>query len=154
MIQFQILETLKAKALANGWLFVIGFDDFMKNYETNREFANDQLILVADVNFKPRFKNSRTMSIDYNCFLSLGKKFDTDGTVVSLDETNEQKYDRRLGTLVFELSSFIAEFGCENELTIQDPTINFAINQFDENLDFAIASNVAFNQLGGNEPTI
>lgn len=149
MVQFQILEALKDKALENGWLFVIGFDDFMKNYETNREFANEQLVLIADTNFKPKYKNSRIMSIDYSCFLSLGTKFDLDGTAANLDETNEQKYDRRLGILVLGLSTFIAEFGCENELTIQDPTINFAVNQFDENLDFAIASSVVFTQLGG-----
>lgn len=148
MVQFQILEALKAKALANGWLFVIGFDDYYRNLETNRELLNDQKILIADTNFTPSYKNGRIMNMNYSCFMSLGLKFDADGTATSLDETNEQKYERRLGNLALELSTFIAEFGCENELTITAPTINFAINQLDEILDFAIANNILFSQLG------
>ena len=63
-----------------------------------------------------------------------------------MDETDQQKYDRRIKELAVFLSSFIIQFKCENQLTIPARvSMTPVTNQFDTTLD-GIQSNVTFEQ--------
>jgi len=146
MDQFDIIGALEAYALSKGWLFEYGFDNFYKNLAANQEFANGELILIADFQADPTYKNGRITLISYTCLLMLGRKFDADGTAASLDETSKQKYDRRLKVLAQALAGGIAEFACDNELEITTAPIIVEINTFDTNIDFATSNNAIFVQ--------
>jgi len=148
MEQFDIIGVLKAYALAQipAWKFTYGFDNFYQSAQTVGQFTPGQLVLIADFQAVPTFKNGRIPLITYTCLLMLGRKFDANGQVVSLDETTDQKYDRRLKDLMQFLSTAIADVSCQNGLEVSVGSMVVEINQFAENLDFASAQNVQFIQ--------
>lgn len=146
MDQFDIIGALETYAISKGWLFEYGFDNFYKNLAVNQEFDNGQLILIADFQANPTYKNSRVTAISYTCLLMLGRKFDADGQAASLDETSKQKYDRRLKVLAQTLAYGIADFACSNELEVTSAPIIVEINTFDANIDFATSNNAIFIQ--------
>jgi len=146
MERFDILGALETAALAKGYKFVYGFNKFYNNEELTQQFNPGGIVLIADYKATPTYSGVKYSNIKYTCLLMLGRKFDANGQAAGLDENFEQKYGRRIKDLVAFLSNFIGEFACTNKLTVTDPTISPSINQFDENLDFAIANNVIFDQ--------
>lgn len=80
------------------------------------------------------------MAVSYTGMIGLGIKRDQIGTVAGIEETFLQKYDNRLKELSELLTLFIANFGCENELTISNVSLNYRLNQYDEVMDFVEAS--------------
>ena len=146
MDQFDIIGALNTYATSKGWLFEYGFDNFYKNMAVNQQFDNGKLILIADFQANPTYKNGRITAISYTCLLMLGRKFDADGTAASLDETSQQKYDRRLKFLAATLGNGIADFACSNELEVSTAPIIVEINTFDTNIDFATSNNAIFIQ--------
>lgn len=146
MDNFDIIGVLEAYAISKGWDFIYGFDDFDSNALAVRDYANGKLLLIADFNSVPTYKNGVITEITYNCLLMLGRKFDADGTAASLDETPQQKYDRRLKFLAQTLANAIAEVACNNELEVPSAPISVDINLYDTNIDFAISSTATFVQ--------
>lgn len=146
MTQFDIIGALGAYAIAQGWIFEYGFDEFYRNIAVNQELENGKLILVADFRADPVYTNSQIPEITYTCLIMLGRKYDADGLVASLDETSKQKYDRRLLYLAQTLANGIASFACSNDLTITTAPITVDINVYDTNIDFAISQNATFVQ--------
>ena len=57
----------------------------------------------------------------------------------SLDETFQQKYDRRLKDLGQILGIDIGSFTCAQELTAESINMAMEINQLDLNVDFVMA---------------
>jgi len=110
-----------------------------------QEYAEGELVLVADFKVQPTYAGVKYSSLKYTCLLMLGSKFDADGLGATLDEDSQQKYDRRLKMLVSSLAGFIGEFKCNNELDVNPFTIEIGVNVFDTNLDFAI-TNATFNE--------
>jgi len=78
----------------------------------------------------------------------LGKKFDADnesGTFSQLDETDQQKWDRRLFALRSAIETYLkAVFCSESRLELTSARIQTFLNKFDENVDF-IGMEISFN---------
>lgn len=147
MDQFDIIGALEAFSATKGWNFYYKFDNFHANSEITGDMTDGKWVLVADFKIDPTFTNAgRFSKLTYTCLLMLGRKFDPDGTPVSMDETSKQKYDRRLKELVQGLAQGMAEFACGNELEISSFPLSVDINVFDTNMDFAIAQNAVFVQ--------
>jgi len=145
MEQFDIIGQLKTEAEAKGWKFVYSTDKFYRNIMAQQEYADGELVLVADFKVQPTYAGVKYSNLKYTCLLMLGSKFDADGLSATLDEDSQQKYDRRLKMLVSSLAGFIGEFKCNNELDVSPFTIEIGVNVFDTNLDFAI-TNATFDQ--------
>jgi len=146
MEQFNIIGQIEAYALNLGWHFVYRFDNFYNNIGVMNDYAPGQLVLCADFMATPTYSGAVISEIRYECLLMLGRKFDTDGIQSTMDETPKQKYDRRLKELAQTLASTIADFACDNELTIESAPITVDINVYDTNIDFAIVENQIFIQ--------
>ena len=136
MVQFALIEQLEAMAIAKGWHFVYKFDEFYANIETQREYADGAIVLTVDSRSRPIVTSGRITEVRYTTLLALGRKFDANGEVASLDETFHQKYDRRLRELESTLATAIAGFACTNQLDVSFSDFVFDINVYDTNIDF------------------
>jgi len=119
MDAFDLPGQLRTLSNTNGWVFLYG-DDFFKEYEaTQKVYSSGQLILGADPFVtRPTYTNhGQLSSITYTGLILLGRKREVQ-TRASLDETNIQKYDRRLLDLTNTLSQNLISFACDNELTL------------------------------------
>jgi hypothetical protein len=147
MDQFDLVGALRTFAESNSWVFLYG-DGFMRNYKATKSTIKDgQLILGADPFIaRPTYTQAgKIESITYSGLVMLGTKFDLDDddkvvSKSSLDETLEQKYDRRLLVLMNMLSINLASFACDHELTISSTQFELEINKLDENIDFVVCS--------------
>lgn len=146
MDPFDIIGALRTYATAQGYKFVYGVDNFYKSIESVGQLTPGQLILVTDFRATPTYRNGRITEIEYFCLIMLGRKFDADGLTASLDETSEQKYDRRLKDLMQALAATIGAVACNNELEVTAGDMRVDINQFAENIDFASSDNTTFLQ--------
>jgi len=146
MEQFDIINELRTYATEQGWKFIYALDDFEANEVIMQDLGLNEHVLVAGFNYTPTIKNRRITSINYSGLMSLGRKFDADGQAAMLDETQEQKHDRRLKELVQMLSVCIAEMGCRGNMTADSGLIQPDPDKFDENIDFATANTVSFIQ--------
>ena len=92
--------------------------------------------------------NSFPQSWNVSTQIWLGKKFDTDnesGTSAELDETDLQKWDRRLFGLRSAIETYIKTVFCaETGLELTRLRIATFMNKFDENID-GISAEIAFN---------
>ena len=92
--------------------------------------------------------NSFPQSWNVSAMVSLGKKFDTDnesGTFAKMDETDQQKWDRRLFGLRSAIETYIkAVFCSEMRLELTRMRIATFMNKFDENVD-GISAEIGFN---------
>jgi len=140
MTQFDIIGELADYAAANSMQFISGAN-FYQNYEaTLKEYGEGQLILAARFDAAPKFSPGyKIESITYTGALMLGRKFELTDTHSNLDETFYQKYNARLLELMTMLSTAIATFACDNELSITQCNYNMLLNQLDENIDFVEA---------------
>ena len=68
-------------------------------------------------------------------------------TESSLSETWEQKYSNRLLDLTSNLSDFISEFACSNDLAIGNVQLKYDLNKFDANIDFTAATITVTDEL-------
>ncbi len=146
MEQFDIINELRTYALIQGWRFIFALDDFETNAVMIRDMADGEHVLVAGFNYSPTIKNRKITQIEYNGILSLGRKFDLDGQAAILDETHEQKHDRRLKELAQMLTECAANVGCSGNLNVNVGAVELEPNKFDENIDFASAFNIQFIQ--------
>ena len=136
MDNFGLIDVLEAYALGQDWKFVLKFDEFYANIDSQSEYINGQLILTVDTKPLPTIVNGQITTITYSTLMALGRKFDDDGAVASLDESYKQKYDRRLKDLQQALASAIATVACENELEVTTTDFISDINVYDTNIDF------------------
>lgn len=68
--------------------------------------------------------------------LWVGNKIDPVGTISSLDETEKQKYDRRLKTLAGLIKEVLGDLcACEDVEVVGKPRVFRELNRFDENTD-------------------
>ena len=149
MIPFDIIGALRTAAQAKGWAFLFG-SSWIQNYEASQnEYQDGQLILGVDFDASPIRYGGKVSEINYAGTMILGRKFDpvpdTDPSLstANLDETDIQKYDRRLLDLTTELSDFINEFSCSSQLTVTGENMRLDLNKFDTNIDF-IANSLTF----------
>lgn len=101
-------------------------------------YAANDLILVCDLQFSPIYGENSLNEVQYNGTIALGRKREI-ASVSTLDETFEQKYDRRL----MELSNFLTELlltlQCEHNFLIDSAQMSYNLNEYDLNADFVSA---------------
>lgn len=140
-----IVKVFKDQAISDGYEFAYGRKDIL-NYEATRAVelsGGETVLLLFPFIEKGVIDNSLIFKWDVSTTLWLGKKFDfdnTSGTHSELDETEQQKYDRRLKDLRDSMAAYIKTIFCsEGDLELTNVRIFRELNQFDENLDFVTA---------------
>ena len=140
-----IVQTFETYATAAGYRFAYGRKD-IQNWELSANTdltSGESVILMFPMIEDAEIANSFPQRWSVSTQIWLGKKFDTDvesGTYAQLDETQRQKYDRRLKTLRINIETYIKAIFCaENDLELTAFKIVTEINKFDENLDFIVA---------------
>jgi len=122
--------------------FIYGAQAFL-NYDIAGLDLTDGRILVAlfpliDTALEIPQSN-KIVKFETSSTLWFGRKFDVNinsGEYSNLDETQRQKYDRRLFPLRELAISFIESVICGTDLELMSFTMKESINQTDENLDF------------------
>ena len=132
-------------ATTAGYGFAYGRKD-IQNWELTANVtlsAGKSVIMLFPFIEEAEIDNSLIFKWNVSTQIWLGKKFDTSsltGTFSQLDETEKQKYDRRLKGLRDSLATYIKAIFCaESELELIRFRLVREINQFDENLDFVAA---------------
>lgn len=135
MDKFTITTALRDFATSKGWKVIMG-DEFYQNYQANMEVYDSGDIVMGLFPFITAIPRSSASfgEVTYRGVILLGRKFE-DTTTASLDETFEQKYDRRLKELLPLLGNGMLEFACSNELE-HSGELAHEINKFDTNIDF------------------
>ncbi len=141
MERYELLTKVREYCDNNGIVFIPGLDDAYQLRERFDALASDQLILTFYHQASVPFNQANgPQDITYNCVFALGRKYEAEGTESSLDETFEQKYDRRLKELSQLLEPMLTTIACENELLLGDMTMTYDLNKFDTNIDFVVTS--------------
>ena len=145
MEAFKLAEQLKLYAESKGWLFFNG-DNFYANIDADGKANVGQLALWVNLNTdSSRGLGNRLNKINYTGLIALGGKFDADYTIptaydtnANLDESFQQKYERRLTMLMQTISNELGSFSCANNLQIITESYIYDINKFDTNFDFVV----------------
>ena len=98
-------------------------------------YADNDLILVCDLQFSPVFGENSLDEVQYNGTIALGRKREV-SSVSSLDETFAQKYDRRLKELSNLLTELLLSLQCEHNFVIDSARMSYSLNEYDLNADF------------------
>lgn len=142
-----VVSDIKTLAESEGYAWIHGPRDYA-NYElttkdiTDTEFIFILLPVITSSNSITDFKLVSEWSLDIQ--IMFGQKFDvaaetaTTEQVSSIDETYNQKYDRRIYNLAATLFAFIEQWLCGSVYRLQSLRIDEEVNQFDENADFVI----------------
>lgn len=144
-----VVSIFKTAATAAGYEFVYGQID-MQNQELTRSAtlsAGKSVLLLLPFIETAEVDNSIIHRWSVSTEVWLGKKFDVSvatGTYSQLDETDEQKYDRRLKVLRSAMETYLKTIFCaDNGLELTNARMLRNINKFDENLDF-ISAEITF----------
>jgi len=138
-----VVKIFSDAATVAGYEFAYGRKDIL-NYESGvvTLSSGKHVLMVLPFIETARISNGIINDWNVSTQLWLGKKFDTSvstGTYADLDETEKQKYDRRLKTMRSTLNSLIGTIFCGEDLELTSCRIYREINQFDENIDFITA---------------
>ena len=101
-------------------------------------YAANELILVCDLQFSPVFGENSLNEVQYNGTIALGRKREV-STFSTLDETFEQKYDRRLMKLSNLLIELLLSLQCQHNFVIDSAQMSYSLNEYDLNADFVAA---------------
>lgn len=141
-----IVNDIKTEAEAEGYNFTYGPDEFLNYYATQTADLTSQeyiLSLFPVITRSLDIANEHIVSV-WACdiTLMLGRKFEENAGEEetdersSIDETYEQKEERRLNDLLTELNTFVENFICDYDYRLQSLRYSDQINQTDESIDF------------------
>ena len=148
MQSFDILEKLRTYCVNEGIIFIPSISESYVNSVIDwNEYENNDLIMFALFNAVHVFDNAKLIEIAYTGVIGLGRKCESElieddngdytvETESTLDETPEQKYDRRLKYLANKLTEILSTIACENQYEIRNCNMRLEINKFDLNADF------------------
>ena len=116
--------------------FIYGAQPF-QNWHATQETLSDGSIFMGMFPFEEsgEMDNGAVAAYNVSTILWVGRKFDPAGTYSSLDETERQKYDRRLLALRAQLEALLTTFCGSEDITITRTRIFRELNKFDENTD-------------------
>lgn len=146
-----LVATFKSYATAKSYEFVYGRVDGEQNWIMTKDVTlkdGESVIILFPMIETADIANSFPHAWNVATQIWLGKKFDTDnasGTFSKLDETDQQKWDRRLFALRSAIEVYLkAVFCAETGLELTSARIQAFLNQFDEGID-AIGMEISFN---------
>ena len=124
-----------------GWKFSYGERVFQDWAMKNTDFTDGDNILVMFPVIYTGNASDTTILDNWNGATKfwLGRKFDNtaeSGTYSNLDETETQKFNRRLKTMQGLLSTMIKEVFCGEEIELQSARMYRELNVTTENIDF------------------
>ena len=115
--------------------FIPGSGAYQNAIMDQSVYAANDLILVCDLNFSPVFGENSLNDVQYNGTIALGRKRELQ-TFSTLDETFEQKYDRRLMELSNLLTELLLSLQCQHNFIIDSAQMSYNLNEYDLNADF------------------
>ncbi len=145
-----LIQVFEFHADAFGYEFTYGRESNTEWQMTDTVTMKDgeSVIILGPIIEDAEITNSFPQSWNVTTTISLGKKFDTDnelGTYAELDETDRQKWDRRLFGLRSAIETYIKTVFCaEAGLELTRCRIATFMNKFDENID-GISAEIGFN---------
>ena len=145
-----LIQVFEFHADAFGYEFTYGRESNTEWQMTDTVTMKDgeSVIILGPIIEDAEIANSFPQSWNVTTTISLGKKFDTDnelGTYAELDETDRQKWDRRLFGLRSAIETYIKTVFCtEKGLELTRVRIATFMNKFDENID-GISAEIGFN---------
>ncbi len=145
-----LVTTFKGYATAAEYEFTYGRMSDSEWQMTDQVTLEDgeSVIVLFPIIEDGEIANSFPQSWNVSTQIWLGKKFDTDnesGTSAELDESDQQKWDRRLFALRSALETYIKTVFCtETGLELTRVRIATFMNKFDENID-GVSAEIAFN---------
>jgi len=145
-----IVDTFKSYATILDYEFTYGRMSDSEWQITDAVNLNDggSVIILFPIIEDAVISNSFPQSWNVSTQVWLGRKFDIDnseGTSAELDETDLQKWDRRLFGLRSAIESYIKSIFCaETGLELTRFRIATFMNKFDENID-GVSAEIAFN---------
>lgn len=131
-------------ATAQSLRFIYGAKPF-QNWEITQKELDSGEGFLGMFPFRERgaTDNGSVAAWSVSTVIWVGRKFDPAGTYSSLDETEKQKYDRRLKYLRALMEVILQSLCGSTEVEITDVEIFRELNKFDENTD-VIGCNLSF----------
>ena len=138
-----VVKIFEDAADAADYRFAYGRKDIL-NYESGElELeSGESVLMVFPFIENAQVDNGIIFKWSVSTQLWLGKKFDVDvgsGTYAELDETEYQKYTRRLKDLRDAMNALIKAIFCAQGVELTSARIFRELNQFNENIDFVTA---------------
>jgi hypothetical protein len=123
-------------ASSNGLKFIYGAKSFL-NWEITQQVLTAGDLFLAMFPFEERGKtdNGSVSSWNVSTILWVGLKFDPSVTLSNLDETEKQKYDRRLKVLSAMIQKVLDDLCASDVELVGEPRRFRELNKFDENTD-------------------
>ena len=118
--------------------FIPGSSAYQNAIMDQSIYAANDLILVCDLQFSPIYGENSLNEVQYSGTIALGRKREV-STISTLDETFEQKYDRRLLELSNLLTELLLSLQCEHQFIIDSVQMSYSLNEYDLNADFISA---------------
>jgi len=138
-----VVSIFSDAAEAAEYRFAYGKEDIL-NYESGQTdlSSGESVLMILPFVENAQISNGIINKWSVSTQLWLGKKFDTNvssGTYSQLDETEKQKYDRRLKDMRTALSTLISSIFCSEDLELTSARIFRELNKFNETVDFVTA---------------
>lgn len=141
---FELVDTIRTYCVTKSYDFIYGEEQFVNALSDGLVTTSGKKIMIANFTLIPAYGSGTVVSVRYSGTISLGEKKETT-TESSLDETPQQKYDRRLKALTTLLATDIGTIACDNDLEIISCNMRYDLNSFDLNADF-VSATVVFEQ--------
>ena len=134
---FDPVKLFEDIATSNGLTFIYGARHF-QNWEITQKDLTDGSLFLGMFPFEERGQvhNGSVSSWIVSTILCVGAKFDPAGTFSNLDETEMQKYDRRLKTFSAMVQTILDDLCASDVELIGEPRRFRELNKFDENTDY------------------
>lgn len=139
---FDFIGYLKDWCTENKVFLIAGPESYQNAVADEHIYEDYDLIMCASLTINPMFTETGANSCSYNGSIGFGRKreiTDSENTVSNLDETFDQKYERRLLDLTETLVAFLEDLQCNEDADIRSCIINYSLNRYDLNADFVIA---------------
>lgn len=139
MKNIDIVDIIETKALADGYLWAYGPRPFL-NYEvTLKNLKNGKItVLMLPEIERGLYLTERPFpsTREFSLFIQFVRKWETGNTTKSeLDETYDQKYQRRIKDLKTIAKTFILELACANKFYMISDNMQAEINLYASNVD-------------------
>jgi hypothetical protein len=133
---FDPVKLFEDIASARGLQFIYG-SNLSANWEIEKQDLRDSEIVLIVFPFEESGQphNGSISTWTANAKILVGRKFDVDGTISNLDETDRQKYDRRIVEYKSIIQEILNDLCASDVELIGDVRIYLDINKFDTNID-------------------